>query len=210
MALPIRASLGARENWGQPALHNAFFRYSVRSKRRHPLRPVYWYLITKGYKTYLLLSRNFPVYWPRHDRPTPAWETELLDRLGRERFGDRWVPARGGLRHDDCSGRLRPGVAGFRHARGVALLALGRVDEAIRDLDAVWEALEGADAPPLLEAERCFDLGTAWRRKGARDYARDYFERAQRAAPDPPGAERAAGERGHRQVSVRRGVLPAD
>lgn len=104
-------TLVAKEFWGQTALHNAFFRYIVTTKLRHPLRPVYWFLITKGYKTYLLLSRNFPVYWPRHEQPTPAWEAALLDALGREKFGDRWLPERGVLRHEDGSGRLRPGVA---------------------------------------------------------------------------------------------------
>ncbi len=101
---------------------------------------------------------------------------------------------------------LRPAVAGFRHTRGVALLALGRVDDAIKELDAVWAELSG-DAPALLEAERCYDLGMAWRRKGERDYATDYFERAQRAAPESRWAERAAEELGARPVSSR-AVLP--
>ncbi len=91
---------------------------------------------------------------------------------------------------------LRPEVAGFRHTRGVALLALGRIDDAIRELDAVWSALDGADPPPLLEAERCFDLATAWARRGERDYARDYYERAHRAAPESPWADRAADQLG--------------
>ena len=78
--------------------------------------------------------------------------------------------------------RLRPDVAGFRHTRGLVLLGLGRVDEAIRELEGVWSEL-GDDAAPLLEAERCYDLGTAWQRKGERDYGRDYLGRAVRLAP---------------------------
>ena len=111
----------------------------------------------------------------------------------------------------DCAQRaidLRPQVPGFRHTRGIALLALNRVDDAIRELDAVWSALDGADAPPLLEAERCYDLAIAWRRKGERDYARDYFERAQRAAPDSPWAIRAAEELGDRREPAGHAVLP--
>ena len=96
------------------------------------------------------------------------------------------------LEHVGRALALRPEVVGFRHTRGVVLLALGRVDEAIGELDAVWEALEGADPPPLLEAERCFDLGSAWQSKGEPEYACDYFERAQRAAPASIWAERAA------------------
>ena len=55
----------AQAYWGQKALQRVFTRYVVGVKLRHPLQRVYWFLITKGYKTYLLLSRYFPEYWPR-------------------------------------------------------------------------------------------------------------------------------------------------
>lgn len=103
---------------------------------------------------------------------------------------------------------LRPHVPGFRHTRGLALLALGRVDDAIRELDAVWDALDGDDPPPLLEAERCCDLAAAWARKGERDYARDYLERAQRAAPASPWAARAAAELGETRDRASSVALP--
>jgi tetratricopeptide (TPR) repeat protein len=79
--------------------------------------------------------------------------------------------------------RLRPDIAGFRHTRGVVLLALGRTDDAIAELDAVWQAVAGDGAPPLLEAERCYDLGRAWSKKGEKEYARDYFVRAASISP---------------------------
>jgi len=100
------------------------------------------------------------------------------------------------LARSDEAIALRPEVAGFRHTRGMVLLALGRLDDAIRELDAVWDAHGGEE--PLLEAERCYDLGNAWRRKGEREYARDYFERTQRAAPGSRWASRAAEELGAR------------
>lgn len=84
---------------------------------------------------------------------------------------------------------LRPDVAGFRHTRGLALYQIGRLDEAIRDLEAVWA--RDVSRSPLLEAERCFDLGLAWHQKGEVDYAADYFRRAERAAPESTWARRA-------------------
>jgi tetratricopeptide (TPR) repeat protein len=133
-----------------------------------------------------------------------------LDRVDQESLGEAaraaWLNnrayalARGG--HDPqvalaCSDEaiaLRPDVAGFRHTRGVALLALGRVDEAITELERLWEELAGeaGDEVPLLEAERCYDLGLAWKHKGEGDYAVDYFQRAHRASPGSRWAERAA------------------
>ena len=87
--------------------------------------------------------------------------------------------------------RLRPDVPGFRHTRAVALLALDRVDDAIVELEDVWNQLE-EEASPLLEAERCYDLAQAWQKKGEPDYARDYFQRCARIAPRSPWASRAA------------------
>lgn len=97
--------------WGQTALQRAFLRYMVRGKLRHPFTPVYWFLISKGYKTYLLLSRNFLVYWPRHDASTPPFEAALLDALARRKFPQRWQPERGVLCHEAESGKLKPEVA---------------------------------------------------------------------------------------------------
>jgi tetratricopeptide (TPR) repeat protein len=92
----------------------------------------------------------------------------------------------------DAAIALRPDLPGFRHTRGLALLGLDRVDEAIRELDAVWHRGAGEDTPPLLEAERCYDIGLAWARKGEREHAADYFERSLRAAPGSAWSIRAA------------------
>lgn len=100
-----------RRYWGQNSLQKAFFRYIVKCKLAHPVMPLYWFLISKGYKTYLLLSRNYPVYWPRYDKPTPSWEKELLDTLGTRKFGDEYLPDLGILRHKKCPGKLRESVA---------------------------------------------------------------------------------------------------
>jgi tetratricopeptide (TPR) repeat protein len=88
--------------------------------------------------------------------------------------------------------RLRPDVPGFRHTRGVVLIAQGRLDDAIRELDAVWTRMAGDEPPALLEAERCYDLGRAWQQKGERDYARDYFQRARTVAPLSIWAQKSA------------------
>jgi tetratricopeptide (TPR) repeat protein len=87
--------------------------------------------------------------------------------------------------------RLRPDVPGFRHTRGLALMACGRLDEAIGELDGMWRRMGAEDAPALLEAERCYDLGMAWMLKNETDYARDYFQRVRTIAPGSPWAAEA-------------------
>jgi tetratricopeptide (TPR) repeat protein len=92
----------------------------------------------------------------------------------------------------DAAIALRPDVPGFRHTRAIALLASGRADDAIRELDEVWRRGDERAREPLLEAERCFDLGLAWERRGDVGHAADYYDRARRAAPATPWGARAA------------------
>lgn len=131
--------------WGQTALQRAFLRFGLAAALRRPFVPTYWYLISKGYKTYLLLARNFPEHWPRHDRPTPAWQQGLLEDLGAFMFPESFVRHGGVLRHPEPLGRLREGVAPLAadalahpdvrffvdrnpgHADGHELCCLGRI-----------------------------------------------------------------------------------
>jgi predicted Zn-dependent protease len=71
--------------------------------------------------------------------------------------------------------RLRPDVPAVQHTRARALLAIGRIDDAITVLDSMRT---GGELPPRLEAERCRELALAWERKGQGDYADDYRNRA--------------------------------
>jgi hypothetical protein len=70
---------------------------------------------------------------------------------------------------------LRPDVPAVQHTRGMALLAVGRIDDAITVLDGMRA---GGELSPRLEAERCRDLAAAWERKGQTAYAEDYRLRA--------------------------------
>ena len=65
--------------WGSKALHVAFFFRVIREKFRHPTRPLFWLLISKGYKTYLLMANNFVNYYPHPDKHSESLET-LVDR----------------------------------------------------------------------------------------------------------------------------------
>ncbi len=135
-----------REYWGQTALQRAFIRAFLRYKLRRPWRSTYWFLISKGYKTYLLLSRNYCEYWPRHEQQTPAFEQAVLHTLSTKRFHETYKPELGILRFDTPLGKLRehvapidpellayPDIAFFLirnpgHVRGEELCCLGKFD----------------------------------------------------------------------------------
>ncbi|MEW5739820.1 MAG: hypothetical protein AB1938_12890 [Myxococcota bacterium] len=134
--------------WGQTALQRAFIWYLMAQRLKRPGTPVFWFLITKGYRTYLLLSRYFPNHFPRHDAATPPDVSALLDTLCREKFGEAWRPETGTLRFAGESARLAqaladvperlkadPDVAFFlarnpRWAEGEELCCLARADDA--------------------------------------------------------------------------------
>jgi predicted Zn-dependent protease len=88
----------------------------------------------------------------------------------------------GALALIDEATALRPDVPALQHTRGSALLAVGRVDDAIAVLDGMRAAGELA---PRLEAERCADLARAWTQKGETAYADDYRMRADALSARP-------------------------
>ena len=62
--------------WGNNALVTTFYRRLIIERFKHPFTPFYWFLISKGYKTYLLLTNNFYKYYP-----SVSWESQRLKRI---------------------------------------------------------------------------------------------------------------------------------
>lgn len=100
-----------QSHWGSPALGIQFLAYLWRLKLKHPLTPVYWFLISKGYKTYLLMANNFRTHYPNVARPVPAFEKGLMDRFYTAKFGAAYSSPEGVLRFGDESCRLKSAVA---------------------------------------------------------------------------------------------------
>jgi hypothetical protein len=85
-----------RENWrGRNLLQKLGFRTFVKTRLRHPFRPIYWFFDSFSYKSYLLLPRNFRRFWPRYDEPMPEERAALMNQLASEMYGPAWRPAHG-------------------------------------------------------------------------------------------------------------------
>ena len=102
-----------RAYWGQKQLQVAFIRILVRLLLRAPGRPLYWFLISKGWRTYLLLANAFPRAVPRHDASArdAARLLPVLDAVARQRFADQYHPESGVIRYSTPHERVRDGVA---------------------------------------------------------------------------------------------------
>lgn len=80
----------ANEYWGSPALGIMFLKYLWKQKIKHPFRPLYWFLISKGYKTYLLMANNFAVHYPRFEEKTKKHHQELMDAFYSKKFKNNY------------------------------------------------------------------------------------------------------------------------
>ena len=97
--------------WGQKALQLAIARLLLSLKLREPSRPIYWFLISKGYRTYLILANTFPRSIPRAAVDEDRELRTLLNRVAIERFGDAYDPATGVIRNGGAHEYVRGGVA---------------------------------------------------------------------------------------------------
>lgn len=110
----------ARGYWGQKVLGVEFLKRLWLRKAQRPLEPLYWFLISKGYKTYLLMANNFPVHYPRYEQPTPPGMQRILDGLAARIFGAHYSAADGIIRFPRPLGRVREDVAPVTEAERAA------------------------------------------------------------------------------------------
>ncbi|MEA9356986.1 hypothetical protein SHI21_12245 [Bacteriovorax sp. PP10] len=80
----------ANEYWGSPALGIMFLKYLWMQKIKNPFRPLYWFLISKGYKTYLLMANNFVVHYPRYEENTKSHHQELMNSFYSKKFKESY------------------------------------------------------------------------------------------------------------------------
>lgn len=97
--------------WGQTSLTMEFFKNVLRVKMRHLNKEVYWFLISKGYKTYLLLTNNYFTYYPRYDRPTPEKHRKLIALFAKNLFGEYYNEEKNLLIFGNNCDRLKQAIA---------------------------------------------------------------------------------------------------
>lgn len=97
--------------WGTTALGKAFLSYLWKMKTRNLSRPVYWFLISKGYKTYLQMANNFKTHYPRYEKATPLIMKKMMDHFYSQRFEESYKSSSGLIQTEGPSCKLRETVA---------------------------------------------------------------------------------------------------
>jgi hypothetical protein len=106
----------AERYWGQRALGKAFLRYLFIEKLKAPFAPLYWLLISKGYKTYLMMANNFSEHYPRFEQSTPERARRILDAFYTTLYPTTYDPRTGLIETAGEACRLKPGIAPIPNA----------------------------------------------------------------------------------------------
>ena len=99
-----------REYWGTPQLPSTWIK-TVIERSANMVQPLYWLLISSGYKTYRFLTVFYKEFYPRYDVPTPPDIQSLMEHLASQRFGSDYHCEEGLVRFRDGATPLREGVA---------------------------------------------------------------------------------------------------
>lgn len=100
----------SRSFWGETVLPRLWGRlvFSLAEEIRD--RPVYWFLICSGYKTYRFLPVFFRTFYPGHSQDHAATLRPILEALARRKFPGEFDAAQGVVRLRRAT-PLKPGLA---------------------------------------------------------------------------------------------------
>lgn len=95
-----------KKYWGQKKLHSSVGLHLLQHRLKYPFQPFYWFLIVMGYRTYLTMARNTPLYWPRYNRKMPSNIQRITQVLASDRFGNNFDSETGLIAPQPGSGNL--------------------------------------------------------------------------------------------------------
>lgn len=95
--------------WGSIELYRLFAKYFISYGKRHG--SFYWFLISKGYKTYKMLPLFFKEFYPNYKEKTPAYEQELIHSFGSVKYPDEYGRESGVIQYKGKKDKLKSGVA---------------------------------------------------------------------------------------------------
>lgn len=102
--------------WGTSILPRAWLQAVMEMAVILP-RPLYWLLLSSGYKTYRMLPTFFRSFFPRCDQDTPEVVQGMIRHLASALFGEQFDAERGIIHFGEGATPLRPGVADVQERR---------------------------------------------------------------------------------------------
>jgi hypothetical protein len=106
-----------KKYWGDTELEHHWGKYAFSLIDKNPNMPLFWFLMSKGYKTYKFLPVFFNEFYPRHDKLTPDYEQEILDTFAKKKYPLGYNPLTGLVKIEGNKDRLKQGVADIDERR---------------------------------------------------------------------------------------------
>ncbi len=96
-----------RRHWHNSKLAGAFGHVMLKLLHNRAAPPAYWFLISKGYRTFRFLPVFFRVFHPTHDGHTPPELPRLLDAVAVHKFPNEYNAQTGVIERGGHKDRLR-------------------------------------------------------------------------------------------------------
>lgn len=103
--------------WGSHELAKGWCKVAAMVMQENPGHRLFWFLISKGFRTYLYLPLFFQDYYPHCDTTQDSDTRALLTTLAKDKFGSAFHLQSGILRFQESLGQLTPELAEIPAAR---------------------------------------------------------------------------------------------
>ncbi len=99
--------------WGSKALNKTVMLFFLRKKIFSPLTPLIWNLVASGNKTFLILTKNCPGYYPHYRNKTPEDMEALRHHIGQLQFPDHYNKETGVIEFTEATAVFNQELAPF-------------------------------------------------------------------------------------------------
>lgn len=106
-----------RSCWGTLALPVAFGKMMLDLKGQHEEQDLYWFLISKGYRTYRFLSTFFKTYYPNISGMEDKFEKQLLREVAKTKFGSSFDCETCVINASPTSQKVKTGICDITNQR---------------------------------------------------------------------------------------------
>ncbi|MBK6265502.1 hypothetical protein JKA74_10675 [Marivirga sp. S37H4] len=98
----------APEYWGTQIMRDGWCKAVGSIIAADPSKPWYWYLLSKGHRTYMFLPLFFKEYFPSIEKTAVEGKLEkIAAEVSAKLYGHYWKPDEGVIRFDESQGELK-------------------------------------------------------------------------------------------------------
>ena len=98
-----------KDYWGSWELFRAFARYFIEESTKY--EDFYWFLISKGYKTYKILPLFYKEFYPNYRSDTPDSVRQIVNHFGQTVYPNDYNPDTGVIEYTQVKDKLKPDIA---------------------------------------------------------------------------------------------------